>query len=302
MNWNRITHPRLLEEVQGEGTEGSGQQSSAPANESMAVFGQPANGEQQQQPGGEQSASGESGQGQQVSQTNGQSAPAPVQLTPDQLSQIIRESYQAAQPAIQQQGTGQSQQVSEADFKKYFKIPEVDENMFVSMFGLKPENPQQLASFNQFAQNLMYAAARMAVYQNQATIEQVQQQYRPLAMTVRQQQAEREEKTFFGSYKHLEPHKDAVLLVRKSMLADGVKFDTPEAAMKGLAEATDKFLQKVGVRVGANGGQGSQARPNGQTRMPTTNIGGQVSHTRQIAPGEKSARDASIDIFRVPRR
>lgn len=298
MNWNQITHPRLLDEVSGEGDTGG-----QPVADSTAVFSGPEQGGAQDggsggaDPGqGDQSAGG---QGQQVSQT-GQGGQG-FQFTPEMLSQVIRESVQLSQgqPQAAQQVPVQ---LTEEELFRHFKVPTVDEARFQAMLGLKPENPQQLQAFNMILREAALAGARMASYQSQATIQQMQERYAPLAQTIQQQKAEREEKAFFGRYKHLEAHKDTVLLVRAKMIQDGHRFDTAEQAEKALAASSEAYLKKFGVALSANGGKGQSAQPNGQRNMPTTNLGGQTSHGRPAGNGKLTPMQESLAIFQVGSR
>lgn len=301
MNWNHWNHPGLNDEA-GAGDSGGGQGASGDnVQNSTAVFGSPSsNGSHSDPMSGASQQVGQTGEGQGQGQGAGQQQPL-VSLPPEQLSQIIRESMQmAAQSGGAQHGVQQQQPLTDDDLFKAFKAPAIDEAMYVSMFGLKPESPQQLAAVNKVLREYALVAARMAAAHNQQVISQVESRYAPLRQTIAQQEAERQESKFYTQYKHLDQHRDTVRMVKAQMVQDGVKFPTQDAAMKGLATATEAYLTKMGISTGANGGQGQGARPGG-SGMPRTNVGGQSSHGRGGNSQPKTALEESVAIFGTKR-
>lgn len=308
MNWHKMNHPVLREEATGEGDAGGG---SAPAlTPSTAIFATGGNddplkrGHNFVKPGEGAAEPAEAAVEPQAAAAAAPVTPPPnTAITPEMLSQIVRESVALAGQSQNAPATtaAPAQQLSDEQFKQFFKVPHIDNNRFRSVFGVEPESPAQLKALNDLFSDAMFAAARMAVYQNKSHIEQVQQQYAPLKQTIEQQQHEREESEFFNKNLHLKPHKDLLLAVRAQALQQGMKFPSVAAAQNYLVKTTDAILAKV--RGGSNTTAGQQTPVNGSPKLTTTNVGGQSSHGRGGAPnGAKSPAERSIAIFKTGTR
>lgn len=276
----------IRDEQSGMGDTG-GQQSSTQPNPGQAVFGAEPSSEGQSQQAA--STGGQQGEDQSTG-TQGSQAPAqPQQFTPELLKTLVGEAFSLAQQQgqAQQPQQTQQQQLSEADFNKFFGIPEVNEETYFQVFGLKPENPQQVKALNGLLQGVLKAAVKMATYQGQEQLRGLEQQYKPLAQTVREQQAKAEENQFFTKYPHLKDKegddsmRNLLLMIKSQAVQQGKKFNTLQEAHEFLARTADGILQKVR---GTSGGQGGARPGGGQTGMPTTNLGGQSSHGRGRAP------------------
>lgn len=211
------------------------------------------------------------------------------QLTEDQIAAVAQKTIEAHQQRLQQQAQqasqptrGQQEELTPETRQELFRPVRVTADTFTGIMGYAPDNEQQVAGLQQFANAIAENALRMSMYYTARQTEQLQQAVHPLVQQQHVLAEQQQEARFVRAYPDLAEHRDLLIELRDAATARKLQFNTEKEAFDFIANHARTILTKIKGPVGQTQGQvpGVQVptiAPNvGSTThtMPQTSMGG----------------------------
>jgi hypothetical protein len=160
----------------------------------------------------------------------------PVTLTKEQLQEIVSTSVRAARP----EDKPEAPRMTQEELNRMLNVFQVSPD-HATKLGLSAESAPVL---NELLQAAVKQAVTMAAYQMEAIRRQQEQKFdtrlTPLQQYMQQRQEAQYREQFYKDYPEFKGFEPLVESTYKSMLTEGVRFDTPEEALKAIAERTRK--------------------------------------------------------------
>lgn len=199
-----------------------------------------------------------------------------VQMTPEMLAQMMR----SAQPQQQQP---QEPQFNEQEFRQKYNIFDFSAQHYQEIFGVAPDSPERVQAFNSILQGIAKQSVTLAQALAQSEIEKrfaaMNEQFAPIQQRYKEQVEEQYKQDFFKSYPHLQGREPMLKEIISAAIARGIKFNSPQEAMKYVADTAHKFVAPP------QGGVSPQAAPTQSVRpMPTTSLGGRAGGSAPSKP------------------
>jgi hypothetical protein len=203
-----------------------------------------------------------------------QQASGKIELTKEELIQLVRQqSGQPGQSGQPDPQGGQQKELSEEELDKLFNRAKITEDHVAAILG---GGEGAVAAFNEVVRAIQKEAQTIAWYQNQLLIQKMQEQINPSLSVVEQQAREKAKESFFQKHEDLKG-KDSILRLVMSDLQSKNAFEglSQDQAFDLIAKTAREIL---GIQPGAqapspsSGGQGGQPAP--QAKPPMAPVGG----------------------------
>lgn len=192
-----------------------------------------------------------------------QQPPATVQLTPEQLRELVA----GVAPAPQPQAPPPEPQLTQEQFNQMMRVFTADEAVATKL-GLTPEAAPVL---NEILQAVVRQAVTMAGYQARAQQQQLNAQLAPLQQYYLQQQENAYRQEFMGLHPEFKGYEPLLESVYAQLKVEGARFKTPQEAYKTISERAKAVIAKL------PGAQLAQKPVGQKPNMSTLSGGGQVT-------------------------
>jgi hypothetical protein len=207
-------------------------------------------------------------------------------LTPEQLATLASTAAQQTVSRMQapSQGQQQTQQFTEADFNKTFRVPTLDAARFQAITGYAPDKPEQVAALHAWGQDLVREALAMGNYQLEQARSAVEGRLNPL-LEAQQAQADRAiDNEFFTSNPPLKQVEGLVRQATTALRNEGARFDTKEQLFTAVKARVEGWLGGLTPHLATISPQGvAQSTPASGRTMASIPTGTQQSSFQRPA-------------------
>ena len=212
-------------------------------------------------------------------------------MDPTAIARAVAEGVRQAQQS--QADTGKAPLTPE-QIKQQLGLYEMTAEDYKGMFGVDPQNPEQLATANRIFQAVAKNAVTVAALMQQNALGELKSSMDPYISVIRSQEAERQQATFYTESPDLKGYEALVHKEYENLKNSGRKFSSASEARKAVAEQTRATLKAIGItpQAAAQSGTTTQTTttsPAPATRqMTTTSVGGRGgSSATQVSPANK---------------
>lgn len=210
----------------------------------------------------------------------------------DLAAKIVAAQQEANQRM--QEEAARNQPYTEERFKKDFGVVEVGSEQFEALFGSEA-TPERVQAFNNLLKQTAAMAVKMANYQAQQQISQINQQLSPIQSMVQRVENSALERRFDAKYPQLNKHKEFVSSVLAQMNQSGERFPNVDAAMEAAAKRSMQMLQNAGVNFASPQQEAAPTRQAPANKQPgQLSMGGSVGASKSPSSAQGESKGISV--------
>lgn len=247
--------------------------------------------QQQGATGSSQSTTGQATQPTQQStqqQVTQAQQPSAVQLSPEQLQQLIQAARPPAQSAEQAQPP-----MTEGEFKKLFNIFEATPEMYEAILGVKPDNPQRVTALNDALQSVSRQSITILRHLMDQRFKEMDGRFQPVQATIQQQREQQAFQEFTTEYPGLKDYGPMLREIVDAARSRGMSFTNLNDAKTYVAAQAAKLLGKqvtdFKTAPATQGTNNQTSQQSGTRSMSTTSMGGRSGSSGGAAPSQTTA-------------